>query len=402
MRTMPLPTRRTRFLDGSRHSFALLALALVVATALISDDVHAQRRSPRAAVMRLVQAEQLFAQAKRAAEDLGRVEIRPGDANGQLRAWDRQWSRFVAGLDALSTSATCGDFGEDVECSRRAVEALMCGLNHDLELARGAVFYDEALQGALRDLPWKIAARRAVANEAMRRESAHLSCEDVESIWDAQRRLAAEERRARSQEPASDDADPNATDDASRDSLAPGDATRQSTPAPAPRAPTATPTTLPSSSSDMSSAGTPMTLEQAERAVRDLIAAIEDLDVVLVDGVRATRRRSVADALLLFAAVEAWRTRWPNFGQNVAQLNSTGCTVPDPLRTLTCEIGADLVRWSTESQSAGTDRNPVRTFERAHASTRRLLDVLRSRLRRANEFARERSRDPMSRLLTGG
>jgi hypothetical protein len=100
----------------------------------------------------------------------------PADANGEVRAWDRAWSRRLSGASMASRCLEV-PIGRERTCRDAEVSALVCNLAlFDLEQARGAIFREPVPRAADH-----LDVHVAVADEAARRSAAALSCEDLPS-----------------------------------------------------------------------------------------------------------------------------------------------------------------------------------------------------------------------------
>lgn len=149
-----------------------LSTAVVVALATVCAPALAQRRRPTTSPAAALRE---YEEIEHALRDLVALQPQPGDADGAVRAWDRRWAARMA---AAHRRSSCPRIGSH-ECGDVAVRELACNAAYYLVLSPR----DGLLQGF--DGEWAeraqeaAAARRAVAEEAMRREREGMSCEDV-------------------------------------------------------------------------------------------------------------------------------------------------------------------------------------------------------------------------------
>lgn len=121
------------------------------------------------------QARTLFRFYVALAFSLRLLEVRPGDSNGAVRAWDEQWGPFLnAPLWEWSVARRRGSH----DCVAPEVSALSLGQLEVQELRRGLLSPDEGLDWTLAH---GLALQRVVADEAAARRSEGLSCEDLPS-----------------------------------------------------------------------------------------------------------------------------------------------------------------------------------------------------------------------------
>lgn len=162
---------------GAYTLFRCVLLAAIIAFS--ASPAHA-------AAQNVGRARSTFATVLDAAEALARVEPQPGDANGELRGWDRRWR---ARLDQLvrrpPVRAQCI---ASHDCAAREVcelVAWMGGGAGEVLHARGGMLSEASdwLGGGPREgiaeMAYTLALRRLVADEAARRRGARLSCEDL-------------------------------------------------------------------------------------------------------------------------------------------------------------------------------------------------------------------------------
>lgn len=139
------------------------------------EALRAQRRPPS-----VREARASFASVVAAARALDAIEVTQGDSNGQVRAWDRVWRARVR--EATTRFDGCLPATRPPTCREIEVDALACQVGSDVGLARDALYDSERRTDLLQHMARELASRRALADAAVRRGAAHLSCEDLPGL----------------------------------------------------------------------------------------------------------------------------------------------------------------------------------------------------------------------------
>ena len=145
----------------------LLALAATATISTSTTDAQSLRR-----------LRSDFLTVLTAAAELRELNVQPGDANGSVRRWDREWDRRLQRLRTGShMHRECMNLRPSCDEKERCALA-PASLAAATSLSRSNVFR-EPDQWSL-NLTWQtLAARRLVADEAARRRGQGLSCEDI-------------------------------------------------------------------------------------------------------------------------------------------------------------------------------------------------------------------------------
>lgn len=170
----------------------LVAAAIAATLGTSATTVEAQRRPHRRAPTPTLEQWRTVLDAT---EALAAVNAEPGDASGQVRAWDRRWRARLERLrDRWSMAHTgCSRYAE---CRRRAgcelTDAVHTGASRVLD-ARRSIYQPQP--GILDDRPPLVALassfawRRLVMMTALARAQERLSCEDLPDRDELRRRL---------------------------------------------------------------------------------------------------------------------------------------------------------------------------------------------------------------------
>ena len=161
-----------------------VALGLV---ALLVSSADAQRRRRTDLPPSVSAAQQLFETARQATADLVAVELTAGDANGEVRAWDRRWRRRLERMRgrAARLRRGCPEMGT-TSCTQLAACAYLQGVPWRVLAARDLLFrVDDRLGRG--HLAHQFAVDAARAEEALRRRRAGHTCEDVPGAYEAAR-----------------------------------------------------------------------------------------------------------------------------------------------------------------------------------------------------------------------